>query len=104
MKRMAIMMTAAALACTVGALGVGAAGRNRAGGARCTAPRCHYAAQTGAGAWACGTGGCRYDTDGDGLCDRESCGGFVDENGDGICDNRPAAGRGGHHARWTVQP
>lgn len=104
MKRMAMMITAAALACTVGALGVGAAGRNRGSGAWCTAPACRVAQAKGDGVRAFGTGSCRYDTDGDGLCDRESCGGFVDENGDGVCDNRPAAGCGGHHARWTAQP
>ena len=41
---------------------------------------------------------CRYDTDGDGICDHAGQGQcFVDENGDGICDNR---GTGCHGNGW----
>lgn len=86
MKKAAMMMTAALLACTVGATGVWAAGPGRNG-----------LRQTAA------TAACRFvDEDGDGLCDRAGQGsGWVDADGDGVCDNWTAGScQGGCHG-WA---
>lgn len=76
MKRTVVMITAAALACTLGATGVWAAGPRRAAACqRETAPLCRFVDENGDGV--CDNrlrDGCRYDADGDGLCDRNYCG------------------------------
>lgn len=91
MKRTAVMIATAALACTVGATGAWAAGPGRAGAQpACTTARCLFTDADGDGV--CDNsadGACRYDADGDGVCDCTGQGRyFVDENGDGVCDNR----------------
>ena len=104
MKKAAMMMTAALLACTVGATGVWAAGpgRNSLQQTAATAA-CRFVDEDGDGI--CDNhadGVCRYDADGDGLCDRAGQGsGWVDADGDGVCDNWTAGscqggGYGGH--------
>ncbi len=98
MKKTAMMIAAAALACTVGATGVWAAGAGRAHGNRtCTTAQCLFTDTDGDGVCDYAADGtCRYDTDGDGVCDYGYC--FTDENGDGICDNRTTGGcQGGGH-------
>lgn len=116
MKKTAMMIAAAALACTVGATGVWAAGAGRAHGNRtCTTAQCLFTDTDGDGVCdyaadgACrydadgdgvcdyaADGTCRYDADGDGVCDHGYC--FTDEDGDGICDNRATGGcQGGGH-------
>lgn len=91
MKRTAVMIAAATLACAVGATGVWAAGPGSTGMQRpCTTARCLFTDENGDGLCDNRTDGtCRYDADGDGFCDRTGRGWyFVDENSDGICDNR----------------
>lgn len=91
MKKMAIMLTAAALACTVGATGVWAAGPGRTMARRaCNTAACLFTDENGDGV--CdyrGTGTCRNDADGDGVCDYQ---------GTGICRNDGYGCRGGQRA------
>ena len=76
MKRTAVMIAAATLACAVGATGVWAAGPGSTGMKRpCTTARCLFTDENGDGV--CdyrGTGSCRNDADGDGICDYQSTG------------------------------
>lgn len=86
MKRMAMMIAAAALACTAGAMGVAAAGRG------------------GHGMYCNGTAACAFvDENGDGVCDYRTGGCRYDADGDGLCDARPAGGCGGHRACRAAQ-
>lgn len=88
MKRTAMMIAAAALACTVGATGVWAAGPGRSClNQACTKAQCLFTDENGDGL-------CDHYTDG--SCHRkDAC--YTDENGDGICDNRADSGcHGGH--------
>ena len=84
MKKIAILLTATALACTVGATGVWAAGQGR-----------------GAAQRACGTAACRFiDENGDGVCDCRN-----DADGDGICDYQSTGTcrKGGYGCRGGQQ-
>ena len=76
MKKIAILLTATALACTVGATGVWAAGQGRGAAHRaCGTAVCRFTDENGDGV--CdyrGTGSCRNDADGDGICDYQSTG------------------------------
>lgn len=83
MKRTAMMIAAAALACTVGATGVWAVGPGRSClNQACTKARCLFTDENNDGL-------CNHYTDG--SCHRkDAC--YTDENGDGICDNRADGG------------
>lgn len=87
MKRTAMMIAAAALACTVGATGVWAAGPGRSClNQACTKAQCLFTDENGDGLCDNYTDGlCRRNADGDGAC-------YTDENGDGVCDNRADGG------------
>ena len=89
MKKTAMVIAAAALACTVGATGVWAAGAGRAHGNRtCTTAQCLFTDTDGDGVCDYAADGtCRYDTDGDGVCDYAADGTCrYDTDGDGVCD------------------
>lgn len=91
MKKIAILLTATALACTVGATGVWAAGQGRGAAQRaCGTAAYLFTDENGDGVCdyqAAGT--CRNDTDGDGVCDYRGTGTCRnDADGDGICDYR----------------
>lgn len=76
MKKVRTGILAAALLLTIGVTGAFAAGpgRGRHAGWNSSCPA--------AGA------SCRYDTDGDGLCDNCGAGAnYVDADGDGVCDH-----------------
>lgn len=70
MKKIAILLTATALACTVGATGVWAAGQGRGAAQRaCSTAACRFTDENGDGVC-----DCRNDADGDGICDYQSTG------------------------------